>query len=252
MPTRCPARRPRLRFLAGLILAATGLPAAAQTPENRPALELLPPAPEQAPVTWNPGRSPLTVDQQTESPWGSFSGKQAIPGRDGAWEDPALKQAWQAEQAWRGPLVGPLSAFGQLGASGEERGQQDTKLAGRTGLAWTLANPFGAELLFRGGPSVTASDPLRPERTQAHTEMLFEVQGRAPLLAGVGLEYQGSAAPALSPLDHDRIQHDVRLAFPVGEAGKLKLGARHTWMGATESRPTPDATQLYLGLEWKR
>src|SRR5262249_29974816 len=96
---------------------------------------------------------------------------------------------------------------------------------------------------------VTYTDPLRPERAQEHSELLVEVQGRLPLLFGAGLEYQGSAVPALTPLAHDQITQDLRLALPVGSTGKLRLGARRRWENFAEPRATPDSMQLYMGLE---
>jgi hypothetical protein len=166
-----------------------------------------------------------------------------------AWEDPTWKRTWQSEQAWRCPLAGPFSAFGQVGASSDEAAQREMKVAGRTGLSCQIKAPFGAELLVRGGPSVNCTDPLRPERMQAQQEVLVEVKGRLPLVWGIGLEYQGSAVPALTPLERDRVQHDVRLAFPLGESGKLNLGARRRWENAPEARPVVDGMQLYLGVE---
>ena len=112
--------------------------------------------------------------------------------------------------------------------------------------------PMHAELTLRGGPSVTYADPLRPERTKERSEWLLEVQARWPILAGIGLEYQGTAAPALTPLDKSWVNHDVRLAFPVGNTGKLRLGAKQRWEGVGEQRSAPEGPQLYLGLELVR
>ena len=49
-------------------------------------------------------------------------------------------------------------------------------------LGMLLPVPLGGEFQLRGGPSMTYTDPLRPERAQEHSELLVEVQGRLPLL----------------------------------------------------------------------
>jgi hypothetical protein len=251
-------------LLAALVVGMAFVPAAlAELPEGNPVLDLSPPRLGSEPVLLERNepagfqgseREPLKFDSRTEGFWGTLSGKQVLqqPDATAAWEDPTGKRTWQSEQAWRLPVAGPVAVFGEFGASSEDRALQDMKVVGRTGVACTLPDLLGTEWQVRGGPNMTAADPLRPERTQTHSEMLVEFQGRVPLLAGIGLEYQGSAVPALTPLDRDRIQHDVGLAFPVGDAGKLKFGAKHTWVNTTDSRPIPDATQLYLGLELKR
>jgi hypothetical protein len=126
------------------------------------------------------------------------------------------------------------------------------KVAGRTGLACKLPLIGASELLIRSGPGVTCTDPLRPDRVREHADFLVEVQARWPLLFGIGLEYQGTAAPALNALDKDWIKQDVRLALPVGTAGKVQVGARHRWENSVEPRPWSDGAELYLGFELKR
>jgi hypothetical protein len=84
------------------------------------------------------------------------------------------------------------------------------------------------------------------------TEWVMEVEGRLPLVAGIGLEYQGMALPALTPLDHDKVSQDLRLAFPMGATGKFTLGAKRQWETTVDSRVVNDNGQLYLGLELKR
>src|SRR5262245_22452514 len=203
-------RTRRLAPLAALALA-TAPPALAAPPEDQPALGFS--ATELAALA--NGGAPLKFDRQAEGFWGQLSGKQVLPepGPVAAWEDPTRKRTCQAEQDWRCPLAGPLSVFGRVGITSEEAGRQE-KFTGRTGVACRVDAPLGAELTLRGGPSVSCADPLRPERTQAHTDLLVEVQGRLPLFWGVGVEYQGTAVPALTPLERDRLEQDVRLAVP--------------------------------------
>jgi hypothetical protein len=200
-----------------------------------------------------PAREPLKVQSESAGDWGALTGKAVVRDVDSsaAWEDPLAKREWQTDQAWRCPLAGPLFAFGQLGANSTEEAKRDMKVAGKYGLGCKWAPVEGAEFVLRGGPSLTYTDPLRPERTQEKSEWLVEVQARWPLFGPVGLEYQGTAAPALTPLDHDWLTQDVRLAVPVGAAGKFRVGARSRWDDTGNAKPSPDAMQLYLGLELK-
>jgi hypothetical protein len=193
------------------------------------------------------------VRHQSDGDWGSFSAQTVV--QDGPatiWQDPQWKRAWKTDQTWRPPVAGPFQIFGEFGATSDDAVARDLKFAGRTGLACKIPVGPGGEVMVRGGPSVSYTDPLRTERTRERSELLLEVQARWPLLAGIGLEYQGSAAPALSPLDRDWINHDLRLAFPVGTAGKFKVGAKHHWENYTEPKPWSDGMQVYFGLELTR
>lgn len=201
---------------------------------------------------YRPGRGPVQVGGQLDGFFGSLTGQQTV--RDGnfgdPWDDPLTKRGWQADQSWKMSLAGPVYAYGQFSAAAEEALQQDARLNGRTGLAWQMPVPV-VDLLFRGGPTVACSDPLRPDRMKEKSELLFELQGRCPLLFGVNLEYQGSACPAMSPLDRDWVSHELRLALPVGQGGTLKLGARQRWENVAEQRSTTEGAELFLGLELK-
>jgi hypothetical protein len=224
---------------------------AAAAPADEPSL-FAPPAFNPAPPAV-PAREPLKVQNESAGDFGLWTAKAVVRDPDGAaaWDDPLAKREWQTDQAWRCPLAGPLFAFGQLGANSTETAQKDMKVAGKYGLGCKWAPAEGAEFVLRGGPSLTYTDPLRPERTQEKSEWLVEVQARWPLFGPVGLEYQGAAAPALTPLDHDWLSHDLRLAVPVGAAGKFRVGARGRWDDSGNAKPPPDAMQLYLGLELK-
>jgi hypothetical protein len=197
------------------------------------------------------GRAPLKVAQTADGFWGSLTSKVEVLDRTPALagEDPLARRAWQTDEAWRFPLPGPFFVFGQLGARSDEPAQSDLKVSGRTGLACKLPLGAGAEVQVRGGPGVTYTDPLRPERAREHADWTLEVQARWPLLARLGLEYQGTAAPALSPLEQDRINQDLHLGLQVGEASKVQVGARHRWQNTDEPQPWSQGMQLYLGLE---
>lgn len=244
-------------------LAVSTVSAQAPEEKNRPSLDfalssapLVTPSPDPSRPTdlaAPPGRDldPLRFNRQTDGFWGTLSGKQVIQDRppSSVWEDPTFKRNWQSEESWRYKVAGPLALFGQMGAVGGDVDQQDVKFSGRTGVACQVPVPQGAELVLRGGPSITYTDPLRPDHTTSHSELMVELQGRLPLAFGVGLEYQGTATPGLTPLERDRLQQDLRFAFPVGSSGKLRLGAKHRWENAADQKPAPDSMQLYLGLE---
>jgi hypothetical protein len=198
-------------------------------------------------------RPPQQVATRSESDWGAWNGKVTLQdGRSAA--DPTPANAWQAEQAWRLPLAGPLVVFGQVGANSGEAGQKDMKVTGRTGLACKLPLALGgAEVELRGGPGVSYTDPLRPLYTREQASWQVEVQARCPLVFGLGLEYQGTAVPGLGPQERDQVSQDLHLAIPVGGQGKVQVGAKHLWQGgAPSSQPWSEGTQLYLGLQLTR
>jgi hypothetical protein len=184
--------------------------------------------------------------------WGDLTSQVEVTDtpQAGVWDDPVWKRAWKADQSFRLPVLGPVFVFGQLGANSDEAGQTNMKVSGRTGLACKVPLGSLAEFTFRSGPGVSCTDPLRPPRAQERSDWLLEVQARWPLLFGAGLEYQGSATPALTPLEQDLVKQDVRLAFPVGQAGKFNVGARHQWTSSlTPTGAWTDSMQVYVGLE---
>jgi hypothetical protein len=160
------------------------------------------------------------------------------------------QQGWKLDDSWRCPVAGPFSLYGQFGGNSDEKLQDDMKVSGRTGLACKLSLFESGELELRSGPSLSYTDPLRPTNVKEKSEWLLELQGRWPLFAGIGLEYEGSLSPALTPTDKNRLSNDLRLAAPLGGAGKIQLGAKHNWEGVTtDARPAVDSMQVYLGVE---
>jgi hypothetical protein len=186
------------------------------------------------------------LKNQTEGLLGSLTSQVVCGDSEIVWEQPIVEDDWQTEEAWKLDVLGPFSVFGQVGAGHELSRSEDLKLTGRTGLAWKLPVGPAGEVLLRGGPSVSCADALRPTLAQGHSALLLELQCRWPLLGPLGLEYQGSATPALSPTDHDRLNQDVRLALPLGKLGRLRVGAKHSWENLTVPRPWSDTMQLYL------
>jgi hypothetical protein len=204
-----------------------------------------------------PDRKPRKVGQKHQGLLGSLDTQVEVTDAPVSriWDDPAWKRTWQTNENWQMGLAGPLTVFGQVGANSDEAGQTNMKVSGRTGLSCKLPVGSLAELTLRSGPGVSYSDPLHPLHTQGRSDWLVEVQARWPLLFGIGLEYQGSAMPALTPLQQDMVNQDLRLAFPLGAGGKLKVGAKQQWAGLFDQRtPTTvlDNMQLYLGLELSR
>jgi hypothetical protein len=199
-------------------------------------------------------RLPRKASASSAGLWGTLTTTVAVNDSEVSppWEDPLWKRNWKTDESWRCTLAGPVFVFGQVGANSEEAGQSDLKLAGRTGLACKVPVGSLAELQLRAGPGVSYTDPLRPDRMREKSDWKVEVQVRCPLLYGIGLEYQGVALPALTPQAQDQITQDVRLAFPVGSAGKFQLGARQSWTNTTNAQPWTENRQLYLGLELAR
>ena len=197
------------------------------------------------------GSGPRKVQSVTAGEWGSLTANSTVRDVDApaAGDDPVNRREWQSDESWRCPVAGPLFVFGQFGGGGTEVEQQDTKVSGKTGVGCKWAPAQDAEFVVSSGPSVTYTDPLRLDRVQERFEWLLEVQGRWPLLGKIGLEYQATAAPALTPLDHDWMNQDVGLALPVCAGGKLRVGARHKWENVPDPKAAPDSTQLYFGLE---
>ena len=191
------------------------------------------------------------VNSQVDGPWGSLKAKLEV--------DPAeLRDAerWQAEQNLQIPVAGPLYVFGQVKAGCNTWTAQERTLAGRTGIGCNLRPVAGSEIILSGGSQTNyTEDPLQPKRLPVEkSQLILELQANYSLLGALKLEYQGSATPALDPLDRNRVQHDFRFAVPLGRAGDLRLGAKHQWEeqpGATRTSWS-DGMQLYLGIGLKR
>ncbi len=199
-------------------------------------------------------KKPRKVSQKSQGLLGSLDSQVEVTDTPVTiWDDPSWKRTWQTNESWQFGVAGSLAVFGTVGANSDEAGQSNMKVSGRTGLSCKLPVGSLAEFTFRSGPGVSYIDPLHPLRTQGRSDWMVEVQARWPLLFGIGLEYQGTALPSLTPLQQDMVNSDVRLAFPVGSTGKLKLGAKHQWTGLLDQKtPWTDSMQLYLGLELNR
>lgn len=218
-------------------------------PGLRPDVGDAPPGPDLEEVfrrEWLPGDGPRRrVQSKADGPLGSLTTRVVLTDPDVAREAPAPAEAWRAEQAWKMDVAGPLSLFGQLGAAPDAVAAEDLRVNGRTGVACKLPLPL-LDVQLRGGPALSYTDSPRTERAQERSELFVELLARCPLGGWGGLEYEGSAVPGLSSAEHDRVNHDVRLALPLGRLGQLKLGAKRRWDGDAAWRSWKDGTEVYL------
>jgi len=217
-----------------------------------PAEPVLPPtpllgAPNLLPSWTNADSLPRRARNTTAGAWGSIQSQVQL--RDG--ED-AAPRSWQRDDAFKTPTLGPFHVFGQLGSALDDTAADAFKVVGGAGLACQVPLGADAEVVLRGGPRVTYTDPLATNKNSAKSEMLLEVQARCPLLFGVGFEFSGQAIPALTPADRDTLSQDIRLAVPLGDAGKFRVGARRKWESAAGQGTWSDTSELYLGLELTR
>jgi hypothetical protein len=189
--------------------------------------------------------------KQTDGPLGSFTAQVEWYEPHALRDEGVVASPWHTEQAWRLPVVGPLFLFGQFAANPDPVTVDALKMNGRTGVGFKVPVILGIELMLRGGPTVTYADPAIPDHGE-RSQLMLEVQCHCPLPGQLGLEYQTTAVPALTPLEHDRVTQDLGLALPVGDGGKLRLGAKHQWEASTT--PTAksswmDGMELYVGFE---
>jgi hypothetical protein len=183
---------------------------------------------------------------------GTLSTRLAVRDSGTVSDNPLPPTKFQTEQAMQMKVTGPVSLFGQVGADSTSMDNQELKLSGKTGVAWkTQGWPLG-EIQFRGGRSLTCDDPLRPLRTKEQSELFLELQCKCPLPGKLQLEYLSSAIPALTDTDRDRLKQDLHLAVPLGNLGKLNLGAKHSWESAPGAKPGAEAMEYYIGFDLKR
>jgi hypothetical protein len=177
----------------------------------------------------------------------------AGPGEPRPGGDSATKSVgWQKEEVVPLPLPGQFFLFGRVGAGEGPQPARELNVTGRTGVGWKLAPAAGTEVLFRSGPALSCTDRLPPDRALDDSQLFLEMQCRWRLLEWAGLEYQGTALPALSPTAHGRLDQDLGLVVPLGKAGQLRLGTKYSWESTSEFQPWMDGLRLQLGssLKW--
>src|SRR5262245_4797714 len=205
-------------------------------------------------LDWQPGEwDPRRHQGQLRGPFGSITSQLILRDPGIVREQPVVGDEWRANESWKLDFAGPVYLFGEVGAGADPFVSQELRMSGRTGLGWRLPVVVpGAEVQVRSGPSLSVTDPLRQEPVRSRPELFLELQARCPLARKLGLEYQGSAVPAFTPLEHDRVSQDIRLAVPLGSAGKFRLGAKHQWQNAEQPRPWTEGMQVYFGIELGR
>jgi hypothetical protein len=162
------------------------------------------------------------------------------------------------------PLRLPLladSLFLFSEAKGNEEAGSSPKassLGAQTGVALGLPAPKDAELWLRCGSQFSAKGSQGPDHAPDPWALPFssqllrlEVEGRWSFLGPLRLEWQGAASPAVTALEHDRLEHDLRLVCPLGEIGQLQMGTKHLWENKSESKPWSESGQLYGGFRLK-
>ncbi len=169
-------------------------------------------------------------------------------------ETPFDRGEWSTEEFLRVPVTSAFSVFGQVSLNGDYVADQDMKVVGRTGVLYRVPVGGNTQFEFRGGPSIKMSDALRLEAARESAQFLLEVQCRWPILGQIGLEYDGAAQPAITPLDRTQLRQDLGLAFPMANGGgKLKVGAKHKYETMnTDQRAWTGAMEVYLGFELGR
>jgi hypothetical protein len=188
---------------------------------------------------------------QLEGAWGSLKTQLEM-------ETPSSEirnaDRWKTEEHLQVPVAGPVYLFGQFQAGYDTWTAQQMGLSSRTGIGCKLRPIRGGEIVLSGCKALSyAEDPLRPVRLpKEQSQMVLELQCKYLLFGPLRLEYQGAAMPALDPLDHNRVQHDLRFAVPLGESGHFHLGAKQQWEDTGVAKPWTDGMQLYFGVGLKR
>jgi hypothetical protein len=198
----------------------------------------------------SPSDDLLADRSPTHEPWGLLPSQRVL--RD-LHVDPetSIGNGSQLERKLELPVSETVFLFGQVGSE-TEADSQTKKLASRSGLGCKLPLPAIGEVLLRTGPNVTWPGPHHTDQPQDHSPLFVELEGHLPLLGVAGLEYVGSAFPALSTSERDRLQQDVRLVVPLTPDWQFRIGAKHTWESMPESQPATTSLQLYLGtgIKW--
>src|SRR5262249_7768924 len=163
-------------------------------------------------------------------------------------------ERWQTEEALNVPVAGPVYLIGQFNAGYNTWTGQQMTMTGRTGVGCKFRPLPGGEVVLCGARVLNyAEDPLRPQRVPTEkSQLVLELQANYALFGRVERVSRGPAAPALDPREHNRLNQDVRFAIPLGKAGQIRLGAKHSWEEQPVPKPWTDGMQLYLGVGLKR
>jgi hypothetical protein len=180
--------------------------------------------------------------------WGSLSSSFDVHEQSTVFDDPVDRARWKVDENVRFPLWGPVYVFGQFGAGCEYAMTQEVNYASRTGIGWKLPAWLGGEIQLRGGRMISYAESLRPDEAHEQTDLFIELEGKWSLFGPVKLEYSGTALPAQTPLEHDRVNQDLHLAFPFRKTSSFRFGAKHNWESQTIPRTWSEGMEVYLGL----
>jgi hypothetical protein len=189
------------------------------------------------------------IKNKKESVWGSLELEVMLENLDGPSRD-ALGDRWQTKKALQVDVAGPLFAFGEFNAGYNTISAQEMKMSGGTGLGFKLASWENGEVAVKGGSQINYSqDPLRPTLIQNDkSRLVLGLECQYAIVGPLKLEYSGSAVPAMSALESNRISQDIRLLLPLGNNSQFRLGAKRNWSDQPALRAAPDANQVYFGI----
>jgi hypothetical protein len=202
--------------------------------------------------------STYSLGQTDKGPQDSLKVTAVVNDRTGR-SGPALLGAWRNEEALGLPFAGSVALFRELKGGDGFAASPDSKIVGGSGLSCKLPIHPGAALVVSAGPAMTylglPGTSRAPDRTGLPLQsrlLRLEAQCRWPLMGPVGLECQGTACPALSAGERDRLNQDLRVVCPLGHGGQLRIGAKRSWEVGGDPRPGTDAMQFYGGfrLRW--
>jgi hypothetical protein len=182
-----------------------------------------------------------------EGNWGSVSSQVTVQDDRAQRDNPLPPSPWQTNESLRVNVLGPVYAFGEAGAGAATPPCTTVLGQSRGGLGCKVPPVLGTELQVRGGQSLSFSD-----RGAQPGAWFVELQASCPLPLDLGLEYQGTAIPALTTETHDRISQDLRLAKRLGKRGSVHIGAHHNWERSATLRGGLEGLQFYVGFELKR
>ncbi|MFN4258583.1 MAG: hypothetical protein ACK4RK_04750 [Gemmataceae bacterium] len=207
---------------------------------------------------WSPERMSATgLRHQVDLPWATVSARWELTDQRAESQRNATLKGWRTEESWQIPVLArlPLTLYGNVGVRSLDGSVMDMRMFGATGLKCTVASLLRGEMVVSGGPMLPAIDPWQIQRDQDRPDWIVEIQYRQPIIHQIKLEYSGLAKPTWTDSERAPLQQfnqDIRLAFPVGDTGQFRLGARYDWQNASEPRPWMDNMQVYLGFTLRR
>lgn len=192
----------------------------------------------------------LSLGRDHDLEWAKLTSKVSLVSPESTFNVPIRRNGYQAEDSLKFPLIGSVFLTGKVGANAQSFEWQQYKLSQAVGIGFRL--PVGGELQVRGGQSLTNFDSFSflsiPEQMTNYVE--FSSKWKLP--GSLNLEYSGETGRLRTIDSHEFLSHDLRLAMPLSNSAKLKLGASYWWQDNSTPKPWVDRTWWYLGYELKR